>query len=504
MRVARGAYAAPAVEVMPKADPRWIEPGPRPMLIGGEWRTGDGGRAFTVTSPFTNEPLTTVSEASASDVDAAVGAARAAFDSGPWPRMTPNQRAEIMARIGRLIERERARLAYIEAADMGKPISGGYAHLQQGIFAWDYFAGKARDQAGEVVRVAAGSHFNYRLQEPVGVVAEIIPWNGPAVSASQKLSAILCTGNTVVLKPSVESSLSVLVLGELLIEAGIPEGVVNIVCGPGGTVGDALIRHDGVNMVSLTGSVDTGRHVMELAAAGLKRVALELGGKNPNIVFGDADLEAAAMWAGIAAFSNAGQVCVSGSRLLIDDRVHDTLLERVVAWASALKMGDPTDEATDLGPLVSRRQRDRVLEYVRIGVAEGARLVYGGEAPTDPALARGNFVQPAIFDGVRPDMRIAREEIFGPVLSVMRFEDETEALQLANGVEFGLAGAVWTSDIQRALRVAGKMEAGQIYINGYYSPAMSESPAVGHKRSGVGEAGYLKYTVPKTVFVRTQ
>jgi acyl-CoA reductase-like NAD-dependent aldehyde dehydrogenase len=256
-------------------------------------------------------------------------------------------------------------------------------------------------------------------------------------------------------------------------------------------------------MVSLTGSVETGKHVMELAAGGLKRIALELGGKNPNIVFGDADLDAAAMWAGIAAFSNAGQVCVSGSRLLIERDVHDELLERVIGHARALKMGDPTEEGTQLGPLVSRKQRDRVLDYIRIGVEEGAKLVFGGDVPTEPALARGNFVRPAIFTDVSPEMRIAREEIFGPVLSVMRFQDESQALSLANGVEFGLAGAVWTKDIQRALRVAGRIDAGQVYVNGYYSPAMSESPAVGHKMSGVGEAGYLKYTVPKTVFVRT-
>jgi acyl-CoA reductase-like NAD-dependent aldehyde dehydrogenase len=243
---------------MVKTDPRWIEAGPRPMLIGGKWRTGEGGKSFKVISPFTNETLTTISEASASDVDAAVQAARAAFDSGPWPRMSPNQRADILAKMGRLIERERDRLAYIEAADMGKPIAGGYQHLGQGIFAWDYFSGKARDQAQEIVKVAAGSHFNYRMHEPVGVVAEIIPWNGPAVSASQKLSAILCTGNTVVLKPSVESTLSVLVLGELLMEAGFPEGVVNIVSGPGGTVGDALLRQPGVNRVSVSGSVGSG------------------------------------------------------------------------------------------------------------------------------------------------------------------------------------------------------------------------------------------------------
>ena len=488
---------------MVKIDRNWIEKGPRPMLIGGKWVTGSTGKTFAVTSPFTQEQLTTIAEASPEDVDAAVRAARKAFDEGPWPRMTPNERATILSKIARLFERERDRFAYLEAMDMGKPIAGGYGHLAQGIFAWDYFSGKARDLGEETVHVAAGNHFNYRIHEPVGVVAEVIPWNGPAVSASQKLAAILCTGNTVVLKPSVESTLSVLALGEIFAEAGLPDGVVNILTGPGGTVGDALTKHPGVNMVSLTGSVETGRHVMELAAGGLKRVALELGGKNPNVVFGDADLGAAAMWAVIAAFSNNGQVCVSGSRLLIQKDVHERLLEQVTKAVSGMKIGDPIDEKTELGPLVSRKQQKRVLDYIEIGKKEGARLVYGGDVPSDPALAKGNFVRPAIFDGVRADMRIAQEEIFGPVLAVMEFGDEGEALRLANGVEFGLAGAVWTKDIQRALRFAGKMEAGQVYVNGYYSPAMSESPAVGHKNSGVGEAGYLKYTVPKTVFVRT-
>ena len=489
---------------MPQIDPSWLRPGPWPMLIGGKWRAGEGGRSFPVISAYTNETLTTIAEASPADVDAAVRAARAAFDEGPWPRMTPNQRAEILARIARLFERERDRFAYLEAMDMGKPITGGWQHLQQGIFAWDYFSGKARDQAEQFVRVAAGTHFNYRMHEPVGVVAEVIPWNGPAVAASQKLAGILCTGNTVVLKPSVESTLSVLVLGEILVEAGLPEGVVNIVPGPGGSVGDALLRHPGVNMVSLTGSVETGKRVMEVAAGDLKRIALELGGKNPNIVFADADLDAAAMWAGIAAFSNSGQVCVSGSRLLLEDGVYDAMVDKVVAYAKALVMGDPTDERTQLGPVVSKKHQQRVLDYVKVGEAEGARLLYGGDVPTEPELARGNFVRPAVFADVRPDMRIAREEIFGPVLAVMRFRDEAEALALANGVEYGLAGAVWTGDIQRALRVAGRIDAGQIYVNGYYSPAMSESPAVGHKKSGLGEAGYLKYTVPKTVFVRLQ
>ena len=487
---------------MVRKDPAWIAPRDKAQLIGGGWRGGRGGTRDVI-SPFTNEKISSFSTASADDVSDAVAAARKAFDDGPWPRMTPNERAVILGKIARLFERERDRFAYIEAMDMGKPIAGGYQHLAQGIFAWDYFAGKARDLGEETVHVAAGSHFNYRIHEPVGVVVEIIPWNGPAVAASQKLAGILCTGNTVILKPSVESTLSVLALGELFAEAGLPEGVVNIVTGGGATVGDALVTHPGVNMVSLTGSVETGQHVMELAGAGLKRIALELGGKNPNIVFGDADVGAAAMWAGIAAFSNCGQVCVSGSRLLTERSVHDALVAKVVDFAKGLVLGDPADEATGLGPQVSRKQQQRTLEYIAVGKREGARLIHGGEVPTDPKLARGNFVTPAVFDGVRPDMRIAREEIFGPVLAVMEFADEKEALAIANGVEFGLAGAVWTSDIQRALRVAGRMEAGQIYVNGYYSPAMSESPAVGHKKSGVGEAGYLKYTVPKTVFVRT-
>lgn len=487
-----------------RIDPSWIRTGPHPLLIGGTWRIAAGGRSFPVVSPYTGETLTTISEASPADVAAAVGAARDAFDTGPWPRMSPNQRAEILTRMGRLVERERERLAYLEAMDMGKPMAGGYQYLQQGIFAWDYFAGRARDLAQDVVRVAAGTHFNYRLNEPIGVVAEIIPWNGPAVSASQKLAAILCTGNTAVIKPSVESSLSVLALGELFSEAGFPDGVVNIVCGSGSAVGDVLVRHPGVNMISFTGSVETGRHLMEIAAADLKRLALELGGKNPNIVFADADLEAAALWASIAAFANSGQVCVSGSRLLLHSSIHDRVLLRVIEHTKALRLGDPLAEDTQFGPLVSRKQRERVLEYVRVGVAEGARLVYGGDVPAEQPLDRGSFIRPAIFTDVQPEMRIAREEIFGPVLAVMRFDDEAEALALANGVEFGLAGAVWTSDIQRALRVAGRIDAGQVYVNGYYSPAMSESPAVGHKHSGYGEAGYLKYTVPKTVFVRLQ
>jgi len=489
---------------VPRRDPAWALPGPWPLVIDGKPVQASDGGTYETDNPYTGERLATIARGTAADAERAVRAARAAFDTGPWPRLSPNQRGEILGRIARLMDRERDRLSYLETLEIGKPFLPTYTHMLQGVFAWDYFAGKARDQAEEYVKVAAGTHFNYRVHEPVGVVAEILPWNGPAVALAQKVSGIICTGNTVVVKPSSEAALSVLAFAAMLEEAGLPPGVVNVVAGPGGTVGETLIRHKGVDMISLTGSVETGQHVMQIAAADLKPVALELGGKNPNVVFPDTNVDEAAMWAVIAAFSNNGQICVSGSRLIVHESIHDAVVEKIVARLKGMRMGDPLDDATQIGTVISPKQRATVLEYVQAGVAEGATLVYGGGVPDDPALRKGCFVTPAVFTEVTPGMRIAQEEIFGPVLAVMKFKTEEEALALANGVDFGLAGAVWTADLQRALRVAGKMDAGQVYVNGYYSPAMSESPGVGRKKSGYGEAGYLKYTVPKTVLVRIQ
>jgi betaine-aldehyde dehydrogenase len=437
------------------------------------------------------------------DVDQAVAAARQAFDAGPWPHLTARERGKHLLRVADLLRAEQNRFAFLEAVDVGKTLARTLSYaLPQAIDGFVYHAGLAREISGAVRPVPQGGFFNYRVWEPMGVVGEILPWNGPLMMACHKVSAILAAGNTVVVKPAPEGSLSVLALARLFVEAGFPPGVVNIVAGSDRALGRRLVEHPAVDMVSLTGSTETGKAVMRAAADTVKKVALELGGKNPHIVFDDADLPEAAQWALYGAFADQGQICVAGSRLLLHQRIYEDFLDLFVERVRALKIGDTLADDTDIGPVITPAHAQKVLDHIAGGVLGGARLVLGGARVTQPPFDRGNYLQPTVFAGVAPDAPIAQEEIFGPVVTATPFQTDAEAVQLANGVRYGLAGGLWTRDLDRALRTASRLNAGQIYLNSYYSPAMLDSPAEGHKQSGLGGTGLHKYMQEKTVFVR--
>jgi acyl-CoA reductase-like NAD-dependent aldehyde dehydrogenase len=488
---------------MSRVDWSQLQKEPYEMFIGGAFTRGSAGRTYPIINPATNETIAHAWEGTTDDVDRAVAAARDAFDNGPWSHLTGRERGEFLRRVAELIRAEEEKFAFFEAADVGKTFHRTLSYsIPQAIDGFEYHAGKARDIGGEVRQVPEGKFFNYRVWEPMGVVAEILPWNGPFMMACQKVSAILAAGNTVIIKPSQEGSLSNLELAKIFARAEFPPGVVNVVVGHGRALGEHLVKHPGVDMISLTGGTDTGKSVMRLAADSVKKIALELGGKNPHIVFDDADVEDAAQWAIYAAFADQGQICVSGSRLLLHQPIYEDFLELFIEKVRKLKIGDTMADDTDIGPVISRAHEKKVLGYIDEGRREGAQVVLGGNKVTDAPFAKGNYIEPTIFTDVTPRMRIAKEEIFGPVVTVTAFDDEDEALHLANGVEYGLAGGIWTRNIDRALRTASRLHAGQVYLNSYYSPALVDSPAEGHKQSGIGGTGIHKYMKEKTVFVR--
>ncbi|MFI5360831.1 MAG: aldehyde dehydrogenase family protein [Elusimicrobiota bacterium] len=454
------------------------------MLIGGKFVPAANGATREIFDPASGESLGFVPESSREDVKRAILAAREAFDRGPWRKTSALERGKLLLKIGDLIRAEAKSLAELEVRNMGKPLAEAEYDVADAANCFEFYGGLATKIHGETMSVPANS-LSFVLREPVGVCGQIIPWNYPLLMAAWKMAPALAAGCTLVLKPSELTPLTALALARLIAAAGVPPGVVNIVTGPGAGAGEELAESPLVDKVAFTGGTVTGRKIATAATGNLKKVTLELGGKNPNVVFADADFEAAVDGALFAAFANQGEVCSAGSRLLVERKIHKKLVAAMLAKIPRIKLGHGLTPGVKMGPLVSAAHRDKVEGYIKVGVAEGAKLVCGGGRPKGAEFAKGNFVEPTIFDDVSASMRVAREEIFGPVLSVIPFDSEEEAVRLANDTEYGLAAAVWTQNITKGLRVIRELRAGITWINTYH-PTYNEMPWGGYKQSGTG------------------
>ncbi|HEY3279245.1 MAG TPA: aldehyde dehydrogenase family protein [Gemmatimonadales bacterium] len=472
------------------------------LFVANEWRAAGSGKRFPVVNPATEEVLAEVAAGDAADVDAAVAAAKACFESAAWRDLSARKRGRMLYKAADLLEARLDEFAKLETAQNGKTLFESKIELTMTVNTLRYYAGWADKIVGDTLPVE-GPFLTYTLREPIGVVGAIVPWNFPLNIASWKIAPALAAGCTMILKPASETPLTALLFAELVLEAGFPPGAFNVVSGGGSTAGAALVRHPDVDKIAFTGSTEVGRQIMKLAADTNKRVTLELGGKSPNVIFADADLKAAVRGAQTGIFYGKGEVCAAGSRLLVEKAVHELVVSQLAEGAKKLVPGDPLDKNTRLGALVSKKQQETVLSYIKKGVDEGAQLVAGGKAVKPNG--KGYFVEATVFDGVRPEMTIAREEIFGPVLAVLTFDDFEQGVRLANETMYGLAAGIWTKDIQKAHRAAKAIRAGTVWINSYnfYD---SGAPFGGFKASGFGrdlgrEAldGYLE---TKTVWVQ--
>jgi phenylacetaldehyde dehydrogenase len=485
---------------------RFLAQRDRRMLIGSEWVEAQSGARLETRNPATGELLATLAAGAQSDVDRAVGVAREAFERGPWRSMLPAERARVLWRVADLIEANLDELSELETLDQGKPLwVAKYAEIPGAIEQFRYFAGAATKLEGSTIDPSINyappgkKLFAYTRKEPIGVVGAIVPWNSPLVLTAMKIAPALAAGCTMVLKPAEDTSLTALRLAELVLEAGVPPGVLNVVTGLGETAGAALAAHPGVDKVAFTGSTEVGKLILEAARGNLKKLTLELGGKSPVIVLADADLEQAIPGAANAIFFNAGQVCVAGSRLYVQRKIFDQVVEGIAAQAKSIKLGHGLDPSTQMGPLVSRKQADRVAGYIREGAAQGAEILSGGAEGLGPA---GTFIAPTLLSRVRSDMSVVRDEIFGPVVVATPFDEPEEAVALANDTDFGLAGSVWTESLSAAHRLAADIKAGTVWINSH-SMYDASLPIGGVKQSGWGrDSGHQaveNYLETKTV-----